>query len=114
MGLPGSGQISPTEARIVGIRVAANVILPDLAQRLAQAKQAAWDYETYLVRLNAAHSAGDVDGQAYSILADEYQRAVRSSRSDLNALEAEAQLWREKVMRCSKPASLGHSWSWTF
>jgi hypothetical protein len=88
------GEISPTQARIIGMRVAANVILPDLAQQLADAKQRALTYEAYLGRLNDAHNVGDVDERVYSILSDEYRNGLESARSRLASLEAQADVWR--------------------
>jgi hypothetical protein len=42
------GQSSPAEVNIVGIRVAANVMLPELAKRLAETRERADAYESYL------------------------------------------------------------------
>ncbi|MFC5261930.1 hypothetical protein ACFPJ1_07385 [Kribbella qitaiheensis] len=88
------GEISPTEARIVGIRVAAGVALPELGERLAAARQHARDHEAYLDRLDGARNAGDVDARVYSILFEEYRNGLASSRSRLAELEAEADVWR--------------------
>ena len=89
------GEISPTEARVVGMRVAASVSLPELAQRLADTKRNALAYEGYLDRLDGARNAGNVDDRAYAILSDEYRKGLTSSRSRLAALEAEANVWRQ-------------------
>ncbi|TCN35579.1 hypothetical protein EV644_115143 [Kribbella orskensis] len=88
------GEISPTEARIVGIRVAAGVTLPELGERLVAARQCALDHEAYLDRLDGARNAGEVDARVYSILLEEYRNGLASSRSRLAELEAEADLWR--------------------
>lgn len=90
------GEISPTEASIVGMRVAVGVILPELARELADARQNVAGYETYLDRLNGAHAAGDVDDRAYSILAEEYRNGLEDSRSRLDALEVQAERWRRE------------------
>jgi hypothetical protein len=89
-----SGEISPTESRIVGMRVAVSVILPELAHRLADARQLALEYQGYLDRLDGARTAGDVAGRVYTILSEEYRRELEGSRSRLAALEAEAGVWR--------------------
>ena len=52
------GEISRAEARIVGLRVAASVILPELARRLTDARRQAADFGAYLDRLDRAHGAG--------------------------------------------------------
>ena len=88
------GEISPVEARIVGTRVAANVVLPELAQRLTNARRRAQAYETYLHRLSSARDAGDIDDRVHAILADEYQQGLTSSRRQLAELEAQADVWR--------------------
>ena len=88
------GEISPTEARIVGIRVAAAVTLPELGQRLAAARQRTLTHETYLERLDAARHAGTVADRVYSILSEEYRDDLARSRTRLAELEAEADVWR--------------------
>lgn len=88
------GEISPTEARIVGIRVAAAVTLPELGQRLAAARQRVLAHETYLERLDAARHAGAVADRVYSILSEEYRDGLARSRTRLSELEAEADVWR--------------------
>jgi hypothetical protein len=88
------GEISSTEARIVGMRVAASVILPELAQRLADARQRALEYADYNLRLDGARRAGDVDERVYAILSEEYRKGLEHSRSRLAALEAQADVWR--------------------
>lgn len=88
------GEISPTEARIVGMRVAVGVVLLELARDLQDARQRAQRYETYLDRLSGTRNAGEVDDRAYSILSEEYRTGLESSRSHLAALEAQADVWR--------------------
>jgi hypothetical protein len=88
------GEISPAEARIVGMRVAATVTLPDLARRLARVRERAAAYEAYLARLDAARDAGDVRGEAYAILVEEYRQCLQSSEAELASLESRAEVWR--------------------
>lgn len=89
-----TGEISPTEARIVGMRVATSVLLPELAQGLADARLSAQACETYVDRLDRAHNAGQVDDRAYAILAEEYRQSLERSRTRLATLEARADVWR--------------------
>jgi hypothetical protein len=88
------GEISPREVKVVGIRVAASVTLPELGQRLSAARQRTHAYETYLDRLAAARDAGTVDEQVYSILSEEYRNGLAESRARLADVEAEADVWR--------------------
>jgi hypothetical protein len=102
------GQISPPEASIVGIRVAVGVILPKLAEDLADARQGVAGYETYLERLAGARSAGDVDDRAYSILSEEYRDGLEKCRARLDELEAQAAMWRREG-----PSVLDECSDWT-
>jgi hypothetical protein len=88
------GDISRTEARVVGMRAAASVILPELADRLGDARHRVSVYEAYLDRLTRAHQSGQVGDRTYSVLAEEYHEALRDSRSRLSSLEAQAEGWR--------------------
>jgi hypothetical protein len=88
------GGIPRAEARIVGLRVAASVILPELARRLTHARRQTADFAAYLDRLDRARGAGEVDEHAYAILAEEYRQGLHGSRAQLAALETQADLWR--------------------
>lgn len=88
------GEISPEEARIVGLRVAAGVVLPELARELAESRQHAHAYESYLDRLRDARTAGDMDERAYAILSDDYVARLEDARYRIAALESQADVWR--------------------
>jgi hypothetical protein len=75
-------------------RVAASVILPELARRLTDARRRTADFAAYLDRLDRARGAGEVDEHAYAVLAEEYRQSLHGSRTQLAALETEADLWR--------------------
>ena len=90
------GQSSPAEVNIVGIRVAANVMLPELAKRLAETRERANAYESYQNRLESAHATGTVSDRAYTILADEYRSSLARSQSRLAALENQAEMWKRE------------------
>jgi hypothetical protein len=90
------GQSSPAEVNIVGIRVAANVMLPELAKRLAETRERANAYESYQNRLESAHATGTVSDRAYPILADEYRTNLARIRSTLARLESQAAIWRRE------------------
>lgn len=88
------GEISRAEARVVGLRVAASVMLPELARRLTDARRRTADFAAYLARLDQARGAGAVDEHAYAVLAEEYRQGLHGSRTQLAALETQADLWR--------------------
>lgn len=90
------GEISPAEARVIGIRVAATTILPELAQELSDARLRAATLEGYLDRLASARADRRIDEQAYAVLENEYQRELTASRSRLAKLEASAGVWKRE------------------
>lgn len=90
------GQIPPAEARIVGLRVAAGVVLPELAQRLADARRRCSDYRTYLDRLDGGRRAGTIDERAHAVLAAEYRTGLEDALFELAAVEAQADVWRRE------------------
>jgi hypothetical protein len=89
-----AGEISPAAARVVGIRVAAAIVLPDLVRRRRAAEETTARFENYLARLDAAHRGGDVGDQVHAVLRDEYRAGLHAGRAELAALEARAQAWR--------------------
>ena len=101
------GEIPPAQARIVRLRVAAGALLPELAGRMADARRAAADYQTYLDRLEGAGRAGEVSEVAYAILAEEYRQGLQGVRAHLAALDAEADRWRR-----DGPALLASCMDW--
>jgi hypothetical protein len=89
-----AGEISPAAARVIGIRVAANVVLPDLVLRLRATRNDTLRFENYLARLEAARHGGNIHERVHAVLNDEYRKGLHHSRSELEALEARAQTWR--------------------
>lgn len=90
------GDIPSAESRIVGLRVAASVLLPQLADDLAAARRRASDLEGFLARLDGAHGSGEVGDRAHSILAEEYRTELAAVRARLAGLETQAAAWRHE------------------
>jgi hypothetical protein len=88
-----AGEISQAAARVVGIRVAAAIVLPDLVRRLRTARQTTVRFDNYLARLNAAR--GNVGERVYAVLNSEYRAGLQAARAELETLEAQAQAWRD-------------------
>lgn len=89
-----SGDISGTDARIVEVRVAAAVVLPELAEELTQARRRVAHLEECSARLRAAHTQGSVAAQPFRILEDEYGADLGAARARLSELEDTAARWR--------------------
>ncbi|HST64919.1 MAG TPA: hypothetical protein VLM05_07000 [Mycobacteriales bacterium] len=90
------GQVPPAEARIVGLRVAAAVVLPELAERLADARRQAQDHRTYLDRLEDGRRSGAIDARTHAVLAAEYRAGLDGALAELAAVEAQADRWRRE------------------
>ena len=88
------GEVSAAQSRVVAMRVAAAVLLPELARDLAETRRKAQAFETYLARLETARGSEALDTRAIDILSHEYEQGMTRSRARLAELEGQAQLWR--------------------
>lgn len=104
------GKLSEAEVRLVGLRVAAAVVLPELAQTLSDARRHATELEARLGRLVSAHDEGRVSDEVQARLLAEYERALTESRTRVSQLAAEADVWRTDgppiLDRCAREAQL--------
>ncbi len=87
-------EISQAAARVIGIRVAAAIVLPDLVRRLRAARDGAMRFENFLARLEAAYRGRNIGDRVYAVLSDEYGKGLQASRTEFEALEARARTWR--------------------
>ena len=94
-----AGSVPRAEATVVGLRVAASVLLPELAYGRDLARTQTRTFESYLDRLRDARATGQVGDQAYDVLFAEYRRDLEASRAQLAALEAGAATWRREGPR---------------
>ena len=90
------GGVPAVQARMTRLRVAANVLLPELARRLAEARDEVSAFDGYLQRLDAGHAAGAVPDDAYALLSGEYRDGEARAKATLAALEGQADLWRRE------------------
>lgn len=91
-----AGQVPAEEARIVQLRVAASVLLPELVHDLGEARAQVQAIEGYQRRLDAARTEGTVGALAHERLTHEYHRELEEARSRLSELEARAGQWRRE------------------
>jgi hypothetical protein len=89
-----AGQVAAEDARIVQLRVAASVLLPELVHDLGEARVGVQAIEGYQRRLDAARSEGAVGAVAHERLSLEFQRELEEARGRLSELEGRADQWR--------------------
>lgn len=90
------GRVPAVQARMVGLRVAAVVVLPELARRLREERRNVAMFEAYLERLDAGRAAGAVPDDAYAALHDEYREAAGRAEAAVGELEEQADVWRRE------------------
>ena len=88
------GDVPAADARMVGLRVAAAVRLPELSEQLAAARRRRSELAGYLSRLEGGLAERQVSGTAHAVLRAEYLAAAERNRDELAGLEAEADGWR--------------------
>lgn len=91
-----AGLVPAQDIRIVQLRVAASVLLPELVHDLGEARAGVQAIEGYQRRLDAARTEGTVGAQAHERLSDEYHRELEEARARLSDLEARAGQWRRE------------------
>ncbi len=101
------GAVPAVQARMVRLRVVANVVLPELARKLAEARLSVAEFDGYLQRLEAGHGAGAISDDAYAALHAEYQQAATRAEATVETLEQQADVWRREG-----PAVIGACDAW--
>ncbi|WP_457254881.1 hypothetical protein [Pedococcus sp. P5_B7] len=89
-----AGHLAADETRIVRLRVAASVLLPELVHDLARARSAVADLEAYQRRLDVGREQGTVGTVAHERLSTEYGRDLEAARLLLTDLETQKEVWR--------------------
>jgi len=91
-----AGHLAAEEARIVRLRVAASVLLPELVHDLDLARTVVAQVEGYQRRLEAAHQEGTVGTVAHQRLSADYSRELDAASARLTDLQGQAGVWRRE------------------
>lgn len=91
------GDVDPTAARVIGRRVAVEILVPELLQELTETRQRSREIEGNIGRLTRAHSTGRVGQHAYRNLLDEYEHDLAACRGQLKQLQALADGWGQHI-----------------
>ncbi|HNS62287.1 MAG TPA: hypothetical protein PKK96_14895 [Anaerolineales bacterium] len=89
-----ASKIKKEEAAILGARVSATVIIPQLKNRIDKCKKEILDYNNYLEKLNLELEKQSISEQVYEILANEYKEALETAGNLLSKSLAEAEIWK--------------------
>jgi hypothetical protein len=91
-----AGHLGADETRIVRLRVAASVLLPELVHDLGVARTTVTEVEGYQRRLEAGRLDGTVGAVAHARLSAEYAQDLERARVGLADLEGQAEVWRRE------------------
>lgn len=91
-----ASKIKKEETAILGARVSATIIIPQLKNRIDNCKKKILDYNNYLDKLDSELEKQNLSRQIYEILADEYKEALETTSNLLNKSLAEAEIWKRE------------------
>ncbi len=91
-----ASKIRKEETGILGARVSATIILPQLKNRIDNCKKEILDYNNYLEKLDSEIEKQNISEQIYEILANEYRDALETASNLLSKSLAEAEIWKRE------------------
>lgn len=91
-----ASKIKKEETAILGARVSATIIIPQLKNRIDNCKKEILDYNNYLERLNSELEKQNISEQIYEILANEYKVALEITSNLLSKSLSEAEIWKKE------------------
>ncbi|HCK65969.1 MAG TPA: hypothetical protein DHW49_06865 [Anaerolineae bacterium] len=91
-----ASKIKKEEIAILGARVSATIIIPQLKNRIDSCRKEILDFNNYLENLNSERENQNISEQIYEILANEYKDALETTSNLLSKSLAEAELWKRE------------------
>jgi hypothetical protein len=91
-----ASKIKKEETAILGARVSATIIIPQLKSRIDYCRKEILDYNNYLIKLNSELEKQNISEQIYEILANEYKDALEAASNLLSKSLAEAEIWKRE------------------
>lgn len=91
-----ASKIKKEETAILGARVSATIIIPQLKSRIDDCRKEILDYNNYLIKLNSELEKQNISEQIYEILANEYKDALETASNLLSKSLAEAEIWKRE------------------
>jgi hypothetical protein len=91
-----ASKIKKEETAILGARVSATIIIPQLKNRIDNCKKEIRGYNDYLEKLSIELERQNISRQIYEILENEYKDALEMTSNLLNKSLAEAEIWKRE------------------
>jgi hypothetical protein len=91
-----ASKIKKEETAILGARVSATIIIPQLKNRIDNCRKEILDYNNYLIKLNSELEKQNISEHIYEILANEYKDALEVASNLLSKSLAEAEIWKRE------------------
>lgn len=89
-----TGKIPPKEVEILGKRIAATVIVPQLKEELTKIKQNVTGYQAILEKLETEYKDKAISENVYQILVLEYRTRLNTNTVQLNKLNIQVRTWK--------------------
>lgn len=91
-----ASKIKKEEIAILGARVSATIIIPQLKNRIDNYEKEIHDYNNYLEKLSMELEKQNISNQIYEMLANEYKDTLETTGNLLNESLAEAEIWKRE------------------
>lgn len=91
-----ASKIKKEEIAILGARVSATIIIPQLKNRIDNCRKEILDFNNYLEKLSSERENQNISEQIYEFLANEYKDALETTSNLLSKSLAEAELWKRE------------------
>ncbi len=101
------GQVPAEEVRVLGLRISAGVVIPDLADRLGATRAEVAAHEAWLTALDDHTRSGQVAPDVAGVLRSQYREGLAAGAERLAELERQAEVWRR-----SGPAMIADCSAW--
>lgn len=91
-----ASKIKKEETAILGARVSATIIIPQLKNRIDNCRKEILNYNNYLENLNSELEKQNISEQIYEILENEYKDTLETASNLLSKSLAEAEIWKRE------------------
>ncbi len=91
-----ASKIKNEESAILGARVSATIIIPQLKNKINNYKKEIQDHNNYLEKINVELESQNISRQIYEILANEYKTNLETATNLLSESLTESEIWKKE------------------